>query len=163
MATENQQISGIVNIQTEVEGTIGGIAYRFMLIPLSRPSGSLFCAGAMLGSWEIETLLLMLCGMAVLGGHTFDWHVETGPARIVPWRRRLPSFDCTNGTMSFRSNGAVKVEVPPTHFIVRDGAGEGVYRVDVSEDQKILTVTRVLSFDDQSGKQFHTVLILEKQ
>jgi hypothetical protein len=109
----------------------------------------------------MKTLAWLLCGMAVWAATplTGTWKLNRRKSTIEV---ALPSF-IHNDTMSFRSNGAVKVEVPPTHFIVRDGAGEGVYRVDVSDDQKSLTLTRVLSFEDQSGKQFHTVLILEKQ
>ena len=75
----------------------------------------------------------------------------------------LPSF-IRNGTLSFRPGGIGAPAVPPANFIARDGNGDkGLYRVDVSPDQRTLTVTRIQSYEDQSGKQFHTVLTLEKQ
>src|SRR5271157_1033608 len=74
----------------------------------------------------------------------------------------LPSF-IRNGTMSFRPDGAVAPAVPPASFILRDGNGDKLYRANVSSDMRVLTLTRIRSFEDQSGRQFHAVFVLEKQ
>lgn len=74
----------------------------------------------------------------------------------------LPSF-IRNGVMGFHPGGTVGPVVPLATFIVRDGNGDKLYRVNVSSDMRLLTLTRILSFEDQSGKQFHAVFVLEKQ
>ena len=75
----------------------------------------------------------------------------------------LPSF-IHNDTMSFPARAIVTPAVPPSNFIALDGNDEkNMYRVDVSSDQRTLTVTRIQSYDDQSGRGFHTLLVLEKQ
>ena len=109
----------------------------------------------------MKTLTLLACAIAVLAAAplTGAWKLNRQKSTTdAP----LPSF-IHNDIMGFSSNAAVHVEVPPTHFLTRDGSSEALYRVDVSADRKVLTVTRVLSFNDQSGKQFHTVLVFEKQ
>jgi hypothetical protein len=110
----------------------------------------------------MRILTLLVCGLAAWAATplTGTWKLNRQKSSI---ESSLPSF-LHNDVMGFRAGGPVTIEVPPSHFIVVDPYGEkGMYRVDVSADQLTLTVTRVKSFEDQSGKQFHSVLVLEKQ
>ena len=72
-----------------------------------------------------------------------------------------PSF-VKNESMSFPAGGPVTPAVPPYSFVAVDGNNHRMYRIDISPDQRVLTVTRVQSYEDQSGRQFHTVFVLEK-
>jgi hypothetical protein len=75
----------------------------------------------------------------------------------------LPSF-IHNGTMSIRAGGIGAPAVPPASFVAVDGNDDKkLYRVDISPDQRTLTIIRVQSYENQSGQPFHTVLVLEKQ
>jgi hypothetical protein len=108
----------------------------------------------------MKTLVLMLCGMAVWAVTPLNGTWKLNREKSVA-QGALPSF-IHGDAISFGPAGPI--EVPPAHFLVQDPYGErNLYRVDVSADQRTLTVTRVLSYEDQSGKQFHTVLILEKR
>jgi len=75
----------------------------------------------------------------------------------------LPSF-IHNDTMSIRPGGIGAPAAPPASFIAIDGNDENkLYRVDVSPDQRTLTIARVQSYENQTGRLFHTVLVFEKQ
>ena len=110
----------------------------------------------------MRILTLLLCGLAVLAAAplTGSWKLNRQKSSL---QGSLPSF-VHDEAMSFRPGGPVSVQVPPAPFLVADPAGEkNLYRVEVSADQRTLTVTQVKSYEDQSGKQFHNVLVLEKQ
>lgn len=104
---------------------------------------------------------LLLCGLAVWAAAplTGTWKLNRQKSVVAG---ALPSF-IHGEAMDFRAGGPVTVEVPPAHFLVQDTSGEkNLYRVDISADQRTLTVKQVKSFEDQTGKQFRTVLVLEK-
>jgi hypothetical protein len=110
----------------------------------------------------MRILPLFVSAIAVWAATPLDgtWKLDRGKSSL---NAALPSF-IHNDILSFRPGGIGAPAVPPAHFIARDGnADKGLYRVDVSPDQRTLTVTRIQSYEDQSGRQFHTVLILEKQ
>jgi hypothetical protein len=107
-------------------------------------------------------LILLVCGVALWAATPLNgtWKLNRGKSSL---NGALPSF-IHNDAMSFRPGGPVMPAVPPSSFIALDPNGDkNMYRVDVSPDQRTLTVTRIQSYEDQSGKQFRTVLVLEKQ
>lgn len=106
-------------------------------------------------------IALLLCAAAAWAAPlTGTWKLNRQKSTIG---EGLPSF-IHDDTMGFRPGGMVNIQVPPSHFIAVDPYGDrGMYRVDISDDQRTLTVRRVKSFEDQSGSQFKTLLILEKQ
>jgi hypothetical protein len=107
-------------------------------------------------------LALFMCAVAAWAATPLDgtWRLNRRKSSL---NGALPSF-IRNDSLSFRPGGIGAPAVPPANFIARDGNGDkGLYRVDVSPDLRTLTVTRIQSYEDQSGRPFHTVLILEKQ
>ena len=110
----------------------------------------------------MRILALLICAIAAWAATPLDgtWKLDRKKSSL---NGALPSF-IHNDILSFRPGGIAAPAVPPAHFIARDGNGDkGMYRVDVSPDQRTITVTRIQSYEDQSGRQYHTVLILEKQ
>jgi hypothetical protein len=110
----------------------------------------------------MRILALSICAIAAWAATPLDgtWRLNRNKSSL---NGALPSF-IHNDALSFRPGGIGAPAVPPANFIARDGNGDkGLYRVDVSPDRRTLTVTRIRSYEDQGGSQFHTVLILEKQ
>jgi hypothetical protein len=114
-----------------------------------------------LESPDMRMLVLFVCALAAWAATPLNgtWKLDRGKSSL---NEPPPSF-IRNGAMSFHPSGTVAPAVPPATFIVRDGNGGKLYRVGVSSDMRILTLTRILSFEDQSGKQFHALFVLEKQ
>lgn len=109
----------------------------------------------------MKLVALLLCGFAAWGATPLNgtWRLNREKSKV---EGALPSF-VHDETMSFRPGGPASPVVPPANFVAADGNSGRLYRVDVSSDQRTLTVIRIQSYEDQSGKQFRTRLILEKQ
>lgn len=109
----------------------------------------------------MKTLAFLICGLAAWAATPLvgTWKLNRQKSVVAG---ALPSF-IHGDAMAFRPGGPVSIETPPAHFLVQDPSGEkNLYSVDVSADQRTLTVKQVKSFEDQTGKQFRTVLVLEK-
>jgi hypothetical protein len=105
---------------------------------------------------------MLMCATAVWAAAPLTGTWKLNRAKSTP-EGVLPSF-IHNGTMTIRAGGIGAPAVPPASFIAVDGNDEKkLYRVDVSPDERTLRMTRVQSYENQSGTPFHTVLILEKQ
>lgn len=110
----------------------------------------------------MKTLVLLLCAAALWAAMPIEgtWKLDREKSVV---HGPLPSF-IHDGRMSFEQGGSAIPEASRTNFIVVDGNGQHqMYHVEVSPGQRSLTMTRILSYEDQSGKQFRTVLVLEKQ
>jgi len=110
----------------------------------------------------MKMLALLMCVTAVWAAAplTGTWKLNRQKSTL---EGALPSF-IHNGMMSIRAGGIGVPAVPPASFIAVDGNDDKkLYRVDISPDQRTLTMTRVQSYENESGRPFHTVLILEKQ
>ena len=99
----------------------------------------------------------VVCAAAPLTG---TWRLNREKSNL---EGALPSF-IQKDTMTIRAGGIGTPAAPPASFIAVDGNDDHkLYRVDVSPDRRTLTMTRVQSYENQSGRPFHTVLVLEKQ
>lgn len=103
----------------------------------------------------MRTFVLLLCAAALWAATTLDgtWKLNREKSTV---HGPLPSF-IHNDRMSVRPSGTAVLAAFPSSFIALDGS------VEVSPDRRILTRTRIQSYEDQGGKWFHTVLVLEKQ
>ena len=109
----------------------------------------------------MKILAFLICGLAAWAATPLvgTWKLNRQKSVVAG---ALPSF-IHGEAIEFRPGGPVNLQVPPAHFLVQDPSGEkNLYRVEVSADQRTLTVRQVQSFEDQTGKQFRTVLVLEK-
>jgi hypothetical protein len=106
-------------------------------------------------------LALFFCAIATWAAMPLNgtWKLDRAKSSL---NEAPPSF-IHNGTMGFRPGGLVAPAVPPASFILRDGNDHRMYRANISSDMRVLTLTRILSFEDQTGKQFHAVFVLEKE
>jgi hypothetical protein len=110
----------------------------------------------------MKMLALLMCATALWAATplTGTWKLNRQKSTVGG---TLPSF-IHNDTMSIRTGGIGTPAVPPASFIAVDGNDDKkLYRVEISLDQRTLTMTRVQSYENQSGRPFHTVLLLEKQ
>lgn len=109
----------------------------------------------------MKMLALILCAAAVWAAPlTGTWKLNRGKSTL---EGALPSF-IHHDTMTIRAGGRGTPAVPLASFIAADGNYDNkLYRVEISPDRRTLTMTRIQSYQNQSGTPFHTVLILEKQ
>jgi hypothetical protein len=110
----------------------------------------------------MKILALLICATALWAATPLigTWKLNRQKSAL---EGALPSF-IHNDTMSIRAGGIGTPAVPPASFIAVDGNDDKkLYRVEISPDQRTITMTRVQSYGNQSGRPFHTVLILEKQ
>lgn len=110
----------------------------------------------------MKTLVLLLCAAALWAATPLDgtWKLNREKSTV---NSPLPTF-IHNGRMGIRLDGVAVPGASFSKFIVVDGNGEHhMYRVEVAPDRRLLTLTRIQSYEDQSGSQFHTVLVLERQ
>jgi hypothetical protein len=110
----------------------------------------------------MRTLVLLLCAAALWAATLLDgaWKLNRDKSTV---NGPLPSF-IHNDRISVVPGGMSVPGASPFSFIAVDGNGEHrMYRVEVSPDRRILTMMRIQSYEDQTGQQFHTVLVLEKQ
>ncbi len=109
----------------------------------------------------MKTLALLLCAMAALAANVSGtWKLDRQKSTIV---EALPSF-FRGDTLGLRPSPTVNTDAVASHFLMADGnVQDHLYSADVSADGKTLTIRRVKSFEDQSGKQFNMVMVLEKQ
>jgi hypothetical protein len=110
----------------------------------------------------MKILALLICATAA-----WDATPLTGTWKLNRVKSTLegpaPSF-IRNDTMTIRAGGVGVPPVSPASFVVVDGNdNRKLYRVDISPDQRTLEITRVPSYEIQSGSPFQTVLVLEKQ
>ncbi len=109
----------------------------------------------------MKTLALFLCAMAAMAANVSGtWKLNRQKSSIV---EALPSF-FHGDTLGMRPSPAVNTYAVASHFLMHDGnVQDHMYSADVSADGKTLTIRRVKSFEDQSGKQFNMVMVLERQ
>jgi len=110
----------------------------------------------------MKILALLICATAAWAATplTGTWKLNRAKSTL---EGPAPSF-IHNDTMSIRAGGVGVPAVPSASFVAVDGNdGNKLYRVEISPDQRTLKITRVPSYENQSGSPFHTVLVLEKQ